>query len=240
MKPPRQRTGVTGIVIGGGRSTRLGTPKPMIQLGGKLVLARVADTLRHLCDELVFVAREGQSDYSPDTAIALRMHVVTDTEPYSGPLAAIHAGLNAAVTPLAFVIGADYPFLSRPLIQAMIAAAVSIGETTNDPEPALESIVARISGHLLPLHSVLVVADWVELIEQALAGGERSPSRLIGIAVTSDIPRISVMTEDEVETFDPRLLSFFDIDTPEQLNVARRLLDPRRVTPRPDIRPGGL
>jgi molybdopterin-guanine dinucleotide biosynthesis protein A len=240
LNPPRQRTGVTGIVIGGGRSTRLGTSKPMIQLGGKLVLARVSDMLHHLCDELVFVARQGQNDYTPDTAIALQMHVVTDTEPYSGPLAAIHAGLKAAVTPLAFVIGADYPFLSRPLIQAMIAAAVSIGEGTEDSKPLLESVVARISGHLVPLHSVLVVADWVGVTERALAAGERSPARLIRDAVTSDIPRISVMTEDEVETFDPRLLSFFDIDTPEQLNVARRLLDPRRVTPRPDIRPGGL
>lgn len=240
MNPLRQRTGVTGIVIGGGHSTRLGTPKPMIQLGGKLVLARVADTLRHLCDELVFVARAGQTDYSPDTAIALRMHVVTDTAPYSGPLAAIHAGLKAAVTPLAFVIGADYPFLSRPLIQAMIAAATTNGETGDNPSPVLESVVARISGRLHPLHSVLVVADWVEVTERALAAGESSPSRLIGDAAARDNPRISVITEDEVESFDPRLLSFFDIDTPEQLNVARRLLDPRRVTPRPDIRPGGL
>ena len=240
MNPPRQHTGVTGIVIGGGRSTRLGTSKPMIQLGGKLVLARVADTLRHFCDELVFVARQGQSDHTPDTAIALRMHVVTDTEPYSGPLAAIHAGLQAAVTPLAFVIGADYPFLSRPLIQAMIAGAMSIEKTESDPESVLESVVALVSGHLHPLHSVLVVADWLTPMERALAAGERSPARLMVDAVANDNPRIAVMTEDELETFDPRLLSFFDIDTPEQLNVARRLLDPRRTTPRQDIRQGGL
>lgn len=236
MNPLRQRTGLTGIVIGGGRSTRLGTPKPMIQLGGKLVLARVADTLRHLCDELVFVAREGQDDYSPDTAIALRMHVVTDTEPFSGPLAAVHAGLKAAVTPLAFVTGADYPFLSRPLIQAMVSAAVRPGRTGDAPE----SVVTRVSGRLHPLHSVLVVSDWVDAIGKTLEAGERSPSRVFEEAVATDSPRINVMTEDEAELSDPRLLSFFDIDTPEQLNVARRLLDPRRVTPRPDIRPGGL
>lgn len=236
MNAPRQRTGVTAVVIGGGRSVRLGTPKPMIQLGGKLVLARVADALRSLCDELVFVAREGQDDHSPDTAIALRMHVVTDTPPYSGPLAAIHAGLEATVTPLAFVTGADYPFLSRSLIQAMIAAAMSHGSSGD----SLESVIPRVSGHLHPLHSVLVTEHWTGAIEQALKEGERSPTRLVEQAVQTDNPHTSVMTEDEVELFDQRLLSFFDIDTLEQLNVARRLLDPRRSVVRTDIRKGGV
>lgn len=233
MSLQRQRTGVTGVVIGGGRSTRLGTPKPMVQLGGKLVLARVADTLHMLCDELVFVAREGQGDQTPDTAIALRMHVVTDTRPYEGPLAAIHAGLKTAVTPLAFVTGADFPFLSRPLIEAMIGLAVSSGRRP-------ESVVARVGGRLHPLHSVLVVGDWVDHMEVALALGQRSPTRLIAAAVEGDEIPVNVMTEDEIERYDPRLLSFFDIDTPEQLGIARRLLDPRRVNLRPDIRRGGL
>ncbi len=233
MSATRSGRGITGIVMGGGHSTRLGTPKPMIQLGGKLVLARVADTLRDICDELVFVAREDQGDHSPDTAIALRMHIVTDTPPYHGPLAALHAGLSAAVTPLAFVTGADFPFLSRSLIQAMIATAFSAGEKP-------ESIVARVAGRIHPLHTVLVVDDWVDVIERALADGETSPSRLIETAMAKDNPRIGVMTEDEVERFDPRLLSFFDIDTSEDLNIARRLVDPRKVNIRSDIRRSGL
>jgi len=225
-------SGVTGIVIGGGRGARLGTSKPMIHLGGKLVLARIADALRSLCDEIVFVAREGQDDYSPDTAIALRMHVVTDTPPYEGPLAAIHAGLKATVTPLAFVTGADYPFLSRQLIRSMISAATAVGD------PA-ESVLARVGGRIHPLHSVLVVSDWVDRIEAALERGERSPSRVIEEAIEEDGPPISIMTEDELQVHDPRLLSFVDIDTPEDLHAARRILHPRRVSTRRDIRRRG-
>ena len=113
---------LTGVVLAGGRSERMGQPKPMLMLGGKLMLARVADTLKPLCDELVLVVRRGQDDDVPDTGIALGMHVVEDTEADRGPVAAVHAGLHAAVTPLAFVTGADYPFLSRRLITAMVAA----------------------------------------------------------------------------------------------------------------------
>ncbi len=205
----------------------------MLQLGGKLVLARVADALRPLCDELVFVAREGQDDHTPDTAIALRMHVVTDTPPYEGPLAAIHAGLQASITPLAFVTGADYPFLSRRLIEAMIAAAHSVGS-------APESVVARVGGRLQALHSVLAVDAWKELIGEALASGEDSPRRLIQSAIDEGSPSVGIMTEDEAERHDPRLLSFFDIDTPEQLSAARRWVDPRRLNLRTDIRRGGV
>jgi molybdopterin-guanine dinucleotide biosynthesis protein A len=227
------RTGLTGVVIGGGHATRLMTPKPMIHLGGKLILARIVDVLRPLCDELVFVAREEQDDYSPDTAIALRMHVVTDTSPYEGPLAAIHAGLSTTVTPLAFVTGGDYPFLSRELVQGMVTAAWGTGD-------APESVTARVDGRINPLHSVFVARDWIQIMGDALAAGERSPSRVINAALTSGNPPLNIMTEDELEAFDPRLLSFFDIDTPEQLSLARHIADPRRITIRPELRKTGL
>ena len=225
-------SGVTGIVLGGGHSRRIGSPKPLLQLGGKLVLARIVDVLRPLCDELILVARPGQDDYTPDTAIALRMHVVTDTEPYEGPLAAIHAGLSAAVTPLAFITAADQPFLSRQLIAAMINAATSAGSA--------ESVVPRAAGRLHPLHSVLVVKDWLSIVEQALNDGETSPRRMMEKAVETGEPSMSIMTEDEMETYDPRLLSILDIDTPEQLGTARRVMDPRRARVRQDLRPGGV
>lgn len=228
-----ERNGVTGIVLAGGRNRRIGTPKPLIQLGGKLVLARIADVLRPLTDELILVARREQGDYTPDTAIALRMHVVTDTEPYEGPLAAMHAGLKAAVTPLAFITGADQPFLSRQLIEAMIGAAISSGS-----EP--ESVIPRAAGRLHPLHSLLVVSYWLPVIEKALSDGETSPRRVFEHAVETGEPNVVIMTEDEMEAFDSRLLSLFDIDTPEQLGIARRILDPRRGPVRPDIRRGGV
>ena len=88
-------------------------PKPLIALGGKLMLARVSDTLKSLCKEAIVVVRPGQDDDVPDLGIALGMHVVTDVADADGPLSAISAGLSAATTTLAFVVGADYPFLSR-------------------------------------------------------------------------------------------------------------------------------
>ena len=228
---------LTAIVIAGGRSERLGmaVSKPLIALGGKLLLARVADTLKSLCKEQILVVRPGQEDDVPDLGIALGMHVVTDVEEAEGPLAAISAGLAAANTPLAFVVGADYPFLSRGLIIEMTRAASVGGECENS------AVVVRRGDRLNPLHAVYPVDVWQLLTADALAGGMRSPTALLYQVLEGGVHPIEIMTEDEVERIDPRALSMFDVDTLDDLGVARRIIDTRNYhRVRPDLKKGGV
>jgi molybdopterin-guanine dinucleotide biosynthesis protein A len=203
-------------------------------LGGKLLIARVADTLKPLCREIILVVRPDQDDDTPDAGIALGMHVVTDTTPDRGPLAAVHAGLAACATPLAFVTGADYPFLSRRLILAMAGAATPRG----GGQPS--AVAPRAGGGLHPLHAVYPVAEWLPAAAEALERGEGSPRQMLERACESGHPPVLVFTEDEVEAHDPQLLSLFDVDTPDQLATARRILTRWGAAVRPDIRPGGL
>ncbi len=225
---------LTGVVLAGGHSERMGQPKPLLMLGGKLMLARVADTLKPLCRELVLVVRQDQDDDTPDTGIALGMHVVTDTEPERGPVAAIHAGLRAAVTPLVFITGADHPFLSRRLIAAMATASYSGGGRS----PV--GVIPRREGVLHVTHAVLPVADWLPVFTHALESGANSPKSIVDSAVTAGTPPVAVMTEDEIEEFDPQLLSLFDVDTPDALATARRIASSWGLAVRPDVRPSGL
>ncbi|GIT19271.1 MAG: hypothetical protein CM1200mP39_20770 [Dehalococcoidia bacterium] len=56
---------------------------------------------------------------------------MSDTDPYSGPLAGIHAGLTASTTPFSFIVAGDHPFLSTNLITAMaISAGLGAVNTT--------------------------------------------------------------------------------------------------------------
>ena len=228
---------LTAIVIAGGRSERLGlaVPKPLIGLGGKLLLARVADTLKSLCKEQILVVRPRQDDDVPDLGIALGMHVVTDVEGSEGPLSAISAGLTAAATPLAFVVGADYPFLSRGLIIEMTRVASIGGEDRSS------AVVARRGDRLNPLHAVYPVGPWRELTADALGEGIRSPTALLHRVLEDGMHPIEIMTEDEVERIDPRSLSLFDIDTLDDLGLAKRIIDTRNYhRVRPDLKKGGV
>ena len=222
------KSNITGIVLGGGRSRRLGLEqsKLLIHIGGKLVLARVADTLKMVCSELVLVVRPGQDDDVPDLGIALNMHVVSDTSPYEGPLAGIHAGLAASTTPLSFVVAGDHPFVSRNLVTAM-AVAASVDGIDNP-----SAVIPRSDGILNPLHAIYPREQWLPYLAHAMSDGESSPRRAIEKAAAAEYPPVTIFTEEDLEKVDPRRISLMDIDTPENLNEARKIVEARRFTPR--------
>ncbi len=222
------QSNITGIVLGGGRSRRLGLDqsKLLIHIGGKLVLARVADTLKMVCSELVLVVRPDQEDDVPDLGIALNMHVVSDTSPYKGPLAGIHAGLAASTTPLSFVVAGDHPFISRNLVTAMAAAATADG--IDNPS----AVIPRSDGILNPLHAIYPREQWLPYLAHAMSEGESSPRRVIEKAAAAEYPPVTIFTEEDLEKADPRRISLMDIDTPENLNEARKIIEARRFTPR--------
>lgn len=222
--------GLTGVVLGGGSSSRLGRPKPLIVLGGQLVLARVKAVLERVCEEIVLVVARDQDDATPDTGLALGMHVVADRLPSAGPLAGIEAGLKAAGTPLAFVVAADHPFLSSDLIAGMADLAAA---------GPFETVVPSTDGRLDPLHAIYAPLAWLPLVSSELDAGRRSIYDLINGAIKTGRPGVRTLDDAELASYDPGGRSLFDIDTPDSLVEARRMLGHTGAV-RPDIRRGGL
>ena len=224
------RSGLTGVVLAGGSSSRLGRSKPLVVLGGQLVLARVKAVLERVCQEIILVVAPDQDDATPDTGVALGMHVVADRLSSAGPLAGIEAGLKATGTPLAFVVAADHPFLSSRLIAGMAELA------TAGP---FDAVVPSTNGRLNPLHAVYAPAAWLPLVSAGLDAGRRSIYDLINVAIESGSPRVRLLDDTGLASYDPDGRSLFDIDTPDSLVEARRMLGHVGAV-RPDIRRGGL
>ena len=230
---------VTGVILAGGESTRLGKgqPKALISLGGKMLLARVADVLKPLCKEVLLVVRSGQDDDVPDLGIALGMHVLEDDPIANGPVAALYAGLSACTTPIAFVAGADHPFLSTALILEMLRNSYirdASGHTS------FAAVATRYRGRLNPLHAVYPTRDWLGITAETIGRGESSLVAPFKVALENDAGiQVRIMTEDDVNISDPQHLSLFDIDTLEDLGIARRIVDRRSFKVRPDLRKGG-
>ena len=80
------------------------------------------------------------------------------------------------------------------------------------------------------------------LTAEALGQGLRSPTALIHRVLDEGIHPIQIMmTEDEAERIDPRLLSLFDVDTLDDLGVAKRIIDTRNYhRVRPELKRGGI
>src|ERR1044071_7366702 len=108
-----------GVVLCGGRSSRMGSPKAWLDFGGETLLARVVRSVRRACAPVIVVAAPGQDvpPLPPDVAIA------RDPLEGRGPLQGIAAGLQALLesgsreaVDAAFVSSTDAPFLEPALI----------------------------------------------------------------------------------------------------------------------------
>ena len=114
-EPPR----LGAIVLAGGRSSRMGTPKALLNWHGGTLVRRVTGILQRVADPVVVVHADGQ-ELPPLPGVE---HAV-DHAPDRGPLEGMAAGLRAVAgcCPAVFVSGTDLPFLHPDLVLALAAA----------------------------------------------------------------------------------------------------------------------
>ena len=116
----RSKTQLGGIILCGGRSSRMGSDKANLQIGAQTFLARIAGVVGQCVDHIVLVAAQDQS--LPDLP-AQNLTVVRDLTPFEGPLSAFIAGMEALPHNIdrAFVTSCDLPLMDVALIRALIA-----------------------------------------------------------------------------------------------------------------------
>lgn len=148
---------LTGLVLAGGESTRMGTDKLVLPLRGERLIDLACAALTPICSRVLLASR-GRS------IPGLDLELVDDAEG-EGPLAAIVGALAAAGTPLVAVVAADMPAASTDVFRRLARAWQG--------EPA---VVPLAGGVPQPLHAVYATAA-LETFSALLAAGERSPRR---------------------------------------------------------------
>lgn len=119
------RVPVTGVVLAGGRSRRMGTDKALISVGGEALVTRVAGALDEVCEHVMVVA--GDAAALAGVPLPEGCPVIADREPFLGPLGGLETALEATETDWVFAAGVDMPFLEpavvRLLWEALLEAA---------------------------------------------------------------------------------------------------------------------
>ncbi len=198
----------SAIILAGGRGERLaGQDKATLVLDGETLLERVYRRVAALADEVVIVLRPDQ-ELAPDLVAATQgAIVVRDLLGHAGVLAAMCAGLEAARHEWSLLVACDMPFIQASLVRHMWSL-----------RGGWDVVVPRLEVGLEPLHA-LYHRRCLSSIRDALAQGRR---RVIGFY---EPLRVRYVEEEEIGRHDPRRLSFFNINTPEDLVRARQLLD---------------
>lgn len=196
-------------ILAGGFSRRMGRPKAWLDLGdGRPLLERVATRLLAGGDPVIVVAREGAQELPP---LPAAVEVVVDRRTGEGPLAGLEAAL-AAVGRRAdalFLCGCDQPFVSVELVRWLaeqLAATSSV------------AAVCAPDGTVEPLASIWrTTAELSSLVTSELEAGRRSMRGFVEAAGAH------LLSATDLDAFDPSRRFLLNVNTPQDLDRARRL-----------------
>jgi molybdopterin-guanine dinucleotide biosynthesis protein A len=193
---------MTSIILAGGKSSRLGQSKALKIIEGKSLIQWVIDHLAILSTEIIIATARGEAI---PCSSSIRMKTVADIYPRKGPLAGIYSGLIASSSSRAVVVGCDTPFLSVDLLEHM-----------SQLSSTFDIVVPRIKRKVEPLCAVYSTSCLAP-IQMLLERNELAIRKLFGMV------KVKYVEEDEINRFDPEHLSFFNINSQNDLERARKL-----------------
>jgi molybdopterin-guanine dinucleotide biosynthesis protein MobB len=165
---PARSGEVAGVILAGGKSTRLGTDKAEAVFEGATLLERTANLLAKVCRELWLIGRK-----PPEGLAALGVNWHLDLQPkmgeLAGPLAGIYTALKVAQAPRCLVVGCDMPRLSEAVLRRLLAA----------PKEATLVIGRGPGGRIEPLSAIYSKA-LLPQVEELLASGQYRVAQLVG------------------------------------------------------------
>lgn len=191
---------MTGIILAGGRSSRMGRDKSLLPWQGSDLMHTVISKVGQACDDIVLVSNQARNLIYKD------VRVVADIISEMGPLGGIHAGLTYAKHPLAFVTACDMPYAVPQAISFLLQ------EATDEWD-----VVIPACGEFFEPMCCVYRKTCLPAIETLLNQGRRR--------IVDFFPLIRLKTIDvEIfRQFDPELKLFTNINTADEYQRALQI-----------------
>jgi len=190
------RSELAGLVLVGGKSMRMGCDKATLQLAGKPLWEIAVSTLEPLVDSVILV------DSGSTRQIPCSCRVLTDDPPGNGPLGGLATGLEQSGYQHHLVMAVDYPLVQSALLQLLLARAADAWAVCGRSSLYLEPLLAYYNAACAPV------------MRRMIAEGELRTHVLY-----EQVPAV-ILTGDEYDGADPRRLSQFNVNTPEDMKRA--------------------
>jgi molybdenum cofactor guanylyltransferase len=198
-----------GIVVAGGRSSRMGTPKAALEWHGSTLLRRVTSLLARVVDGPVVVVRAPGQDLP---GLPAAIEVVEDPREGLGPLQGLAAGLAAVAdrAQVAYLSATDVPFLHPAFVRRVLAALnddvdVALPDAAGYPQP----LAAAYRTALAPLVAELVAEDRLR------------PAFLLERCRVRRLGEDHLRADPVLAALDPELSSVLNLNDPDDYASAR-------------------
>jgi len=189
----------SGVILAGGLSTRYsGENKAFLDIGQRRIIDAIYEVFKSVFDEIIIVTN------SPSDYLEWDAHIVTDIFDIRSSLTGIHTGLFYATHPFIFVTACDSPFIKKELVQLMV----------KNIEPNISVVIPETSKGMEALFAVYS-KDCLPVMENHIKAEKCKIQRLFNKFKVKKVP------EDVLRQKDPELISFFNVNTAEDLAEAK-------------------
>lgn len=193
----------TGIILAGGESKRLNNvEKSNLLVGDKRIIAWMMNVYEKLFDEIILVSNH------PGTHLEWDAIIVKDIYTKRSSLTGIHSGLFYTKTDHAFIAACDTPFLKMDLVKIIVQQIDSSADV----------VIPKTDVGIEPLCAVYS-RRCLQAVQSALERNNLKIRNLFNKLKVKEIP------ESVLRQKDPGLDSFFNINTPDDLKQANRMIN---------------
>jgi molybdopterin-guanine dinucleotide biosynthesis protein A len=192
--------GITGIILAGGKSSRYGMNKALVEINGVRLIERVIRVMESIFEHLIIIAN------TPHDYAYLQLPMYEELIKGLGPLGGILTGLEAISDDAGFVVACDMPFLNADLVRYMV-----------DMRDDYYAVVPKITWKIEALHA-LYNKRCLPVIRELIESQEYQAIKFF------DRIRVRYVEEDEIRASDPHLRSFFNVNSPRELLDAEQLV----------------
>ena len=185
--------GVTGFILAGGKSSRYGSNKALVEVDGVRLIDRAVRVMKAVFKDVIILTNT-PADYA-----FLDLPMVEDIIKSLGPIGGIYTGLEIMPGEAGFFVACDMPFLNEALLRHMVAVRSDF-----------DAVVPRMGWMLEPLHAIYT-RECLPVIKSSIDSHDYQ------ILKCFQKFRIKFLDEEELRAFDPQLRSFFNINQPKDL-----------------------
>jgi len=196
------------VILAGGYSKRFGRPKAFIELTGKPLISHVYDKARKLSDEVLIVISPKDQVESFSRLFNGKVSVVIDNGAVHSPLVGTLAGFDRASGEYSLLLPCDTPFLSDKVLSLLFDICNGFDLT----------VPRWPNGYIEPLQAIYHTRSAARAAKTALSKGGRDMRSMISL-----LRRVRYLSTIILEELDPRLNTFFNVNTRSDLRKAERM-----------------
>ena len=204
---------ITGKILAGGKSTRMGKDKSFLKFGNQTVIEHICDLMKSIFQNVIIITNE------PEKYQSLGLKCYEDIIKGIGPLGGIHSGLIHSQSELNFIISCDIPFITKDVIDFIISQKEDKEVVVTRADGYIQQLCGIYRKKLLPQIEKLIESS----SEEETRNNEQKKRKCGVLSLIESIDAKIIDIEKEYTDYKPG--TFYNMNNPEDYENALRMLN---------------